>query len=293
MKKRFKKIYVEITNQCNLSCSFCKSHCKVAATMSTDQFREVVSKVSLFTDHIYLHVMGEPLLHPQIGEFLDIAGDAGLRVNLTTNGTLLDQVGDSLLTKPALRQINISLHSMGGFTRDEDIAAYVRQMIQFGEDATNRSDTIVSFRLWNLESGSADDLSLNELVLVAIKQKFQVEIDLSDLTPGTNRNGFRIRDRLYLNSDTRFEWPKIAGSATEPEGFCYGLRDQVAILCDGTTVPCCLDADGAIALGNIFHEKFEDIIQSERAVKILEGFGTRQAKEELCKRCTYKSRFSQ
>ena len=89
----------------------------------------------------------------------------------------------------------------------------------------------------------------------------------------------------------KFEWPNDKREAAKGETFCYGLRDQVGILVDGTVVPCCLDGEGQIALGNLFNQPFEEIITSERSKRIYDGFSNRQAVEKLCQSCTYAKRY--
>ena len=74
-------------------------------------------------------------------------------------------------------------------------------------------------------------------------------------------------------------------------GTCYGLRRQLGILVDGTVVPCCLDQDGIINLGNIFNEDLENIVSSDRAKEIVTNFRNNKLKEDLCKRCGYIKKF--
>ena len=102
-----------------------------------------------------------------------------------------------------------------------------------------------------------------------------------------------LGDKVFLEHGDKFDWPDL----TAPEGsgtvFCYGLHDQLGILCDGTAVPCCLDHEGDLALGNIFEQSMEEILASPRAMAIREGFRHREAAEELCRKCGYARRFTQ
>jgi radical SAM protein with 4Fe4S-binding SPASM domain len=75
-------------------------------------------------------------------------------------------------------------------------------------------------------------------------------------------------------------------------GFCLGLREQFAVLADGTVVPCCLDRNADMALGNIFKQPINDILEGERARRIVDGFSKRQIAEELCRKCSYRQRFT-
>ena len=90
----------------------------------------------------------------------------------------------------------------------------------------------------------------------------------------------------------RFRWPDREADLVGNSVFCYGMRDHFGILCDGTVVPCCLDSDGVIALGNIFRDNLADILSSPRAEAMKKGFECRNATEDLCRRCGYATRFS-
>ena len=108
---KFRKIYLEISNVCNLKCSFCPGTARTPKMMSEAEFRALMPKLRPWSDFLYFHLMGEPLLHPQLERFLQIAGEAGFRVILTTNGTLLERQKELLLASPGLHKVNISLHS--------------------------------------------------------------------------------------------------------------------------------------------------------------------------------------
>ena len=107
---RFKRVYVEITSSCNLHCSFCQETLREPHFMSVDEFSTVIEKIRHYTNYIYLHVKGEPLLHPQLTQILKICEDSGITVNLTTNATLIREKLPTLLAHP-VHQINVSLHS--------------------------------------------------------------------------------------------------------------------------------------------------------------------------------------
>jgi len=298
--KRFKRIYVEITNVCNLACSFCPKSKRAPKFMEPESFLEVLDQIKPYTDYIYFHVKGEPLLHPQIDKLLDISGEKGIRVNITTNGTLIDQVKEKLIGKPALRQINFSLHSVidlnkeanCGIVRSEE---YLEKIFSFIRQQKSCSNLISSLRLWNLERSEPSDGTVmnsgNRKLLEMIEKEFELDYQIDEST--VPARGIKLDERVYLNRDYLFQWPDINLKEETHTGFCHGLRDQIAILADGNVVPCCLDGEGVIDLGNVFSTDFSEIIGSERAAGILKGFSQRKAVEELCRKCGYRSRFGQ
>lgn len=270
------KVFLEITNVCNLSCSFCHGSSRERRFMQIDEFATAAERVRPFADYLYFHLMGEPLLHPRLAELFEIAGALGFRVILTTNGTRLRECEDVLLGAAALHKVSISLHSFEA-NRGGVLDEYLEQCFTFCSRAAERGKIAV-MRLWN--AGGED--ALNAGILSAMHSAFEGEWKRV-------YSGYKLRERVFLEDGARFEWPDADGECLSESHTCYGLRDQVGILCDGTVVPCCLDADGAIPLGNIFSQSLEEILASPRAAALRRSFETRCITEPLCKSCGYAS----
>lgn len=291
--KKFKKIYIEITNVCNLACDFCPKTKRKPEFMGTDTFRKILEQIKVHTGHVCFHVKGEPLLHPDLDRILDISHDQGLKANITTNGTLIHNVKEMLLTKPALRQVNFSLHSFDGNGRMQGKTEYIGHILSFTKEAIKRTNMLIALRLWNLHGNNAvqKEREKNNEMLGAIEKEFNLPYRIQEeILP---ERGIKIADRIYVNEDRQFDWPDIHQEVNDPDGFCYGLRSQAAILSDGTVVPCCLDGDGVISLGNIHEKTFSEIIETDRARSLVNGFARREAVEELCKKCGYRKRFGE
>ena len=276
--KKFRKIYLEISNICNLKCSFCPGTKRKPKALSEDEFTALLPKLRPWTDFLYFHLMGEPLCHPMLSRFLELAGEAGFKVILTTNGTLLRKKLDMLLTAPALHKINISLHAFEANDLAVPFNQYLQDCFSFGTAAQGKK--LVVYRLWN--HGGAD--KRNQEIL-SVMERFFPQPWLED------RRGCRIGERVYLEYGDKFDWPDLNAPEGSRQVYCYGLRDQLGVLCDGTVVPCCLDHEGDIALGNLFDQSLEEILESSRARTIVQGFSNRTACEELCRKCGFARRF--
>jgi radical SAM protein with 4Fe4S-binding SPASM domain len=300
--KKLKKAYIEITNICNLSCAFCPGTSRKPEFMSADRFETVLGKLSGLTDHLYLHVMGEPLLHPEIVHFLELCGEYGYKVNLTTNGLLIREMTTALIGSSALRQMNFSLHSQEEVIDTTRLDEYLEDIFSFAELALEKGGIYISLRLWNFSSGrmgeqltqsttSPEDVDkYNAFVAQKLEQRFKPGFSVLQELQRTSR--LKLREGLFLNCAEVFQWPALTADETGNEGFCLGLRDQLAVLVDGTVVPCCLDSAGVIRLGNIFKNDILEILEGERARSIYDGFSGRRALEELCRKCGYRTRFS-
>lgn len=273
--KKYKKIYVEITNRCNLSCSFCSKVEKPLRNMSIDEFKCIIEKIKDYTDTIYLHVKGEPLVHPNLIDFLNIADEYNIKVNLTTNGTLFPNLVDKLKGCKSLKKINFSLHSENNKENYlEEIFANVEKL----------QDVTVVYRLWTLNNGELDEKSTDTVNKIVSYYNLSTEI----VDKIKKENNVKIKDRIFVDKDNEFEWPSITNHNSC--GFCYALKTHIAILVDGTVVPCCLDSNGLIDLGNIYNESIEEIINSNRYQTLKKSFQDRKPSENLCKSCTYKER---
>lgn len=276
--KRFRKVYLEISNLCNLSCSFCPGTRRPGKIMEEEEFSFVLERLLPFTDYLYFHLMGEPLLHPYLETFLRLAGEAGFKVILTTNGTLLQKKQELLLAAPGLHKINISLHAFEANDLDMPFDAYLQGCLSFGQAAEGKK--LVVYRLWN--NGGADEM--NDRILSALHQAFPREWK-------QQRKGTAIGDHIFLEYGDKFDWPDLGAPEGDGKIFCYGLRDQIGVLCDGTVVPCCLDHEGDIPLGNLLEEDLQTILDRPRAKAIFQGFRCGSAPEPLCRRCGYARRF--
>lgn len=276
--KRFRKIYLEISNICNLHCSFCPGTHRTPRILQPAEFQRLLPKLRPFSDYLYFHIMGEPLCHPHLKDFLALAGDFGFRIILTTNGTLLGGRRELLLQSPALHKVNISLHAFEANDLAIPFQEYLDTCLSFGQAAIGK--VLISYRLWN--HGGQDER--NQEILTYMHQAFPENWV-------QERKGIRIANRVYLEYGDKFEWPDLGVPEVSDTVFCYGLRDQIGVLCDGTVVPCCLDHEGDIALGNLFRQDLEEILNTPRAKAIYEGFQRGCAPEPLCRRCGYATRF--
>lgn len=273
-----RKVYLEISNICNLSCSFCPGTKRPPGMLGVDEFRTLADKLRGHTEYLYFHLLGEPLLHPDLESLLQIAAERGFHVMITTNGTLLREKGAILLKSAAIHKVNLSLQSFEANSVGS-LDEYLQDCVDFVKAASSRG-ILCEFRLWN--RGGLD--GRNRDILECLAQHFPEPWESS-------RNGRRLAERVWLDQADRFDWPDLALDEQGRERFCYGLRDQIGVLCDGTVVPCCLDHEGDIPLGNLFESSLDEILNSPRARAIYDGFSRRLAVEPLCRRCGYAKRF--
>lgn len=266
MKMPYKKVYVEITNRCNLSCDFCIHNHRKIEDLSLENFKIILEKLKLYTNYLYFHVLGEPLLHPDINEFIDLASKDYF-VNITTNGYLINRIQYN----KNIRQLNISLHSFDP-KYHISLIDYLNKV--FGAvDKLVQQNTYISLRLWT------NNLYSNQIIEY-INNRYNCDVCL-------DKNFFKISPHIFIHTEQEFIWPDLKNHYYNDVGSCYGLRDHFGILVNGTIVPCCLDSMGSIDLGNIYEDDLKNVLFSLRALKMKEGFQKHRKIEEFCKHCSF------
>lgn len=279
MKKRFKKIYIEITNRCNLNCSFCGKNKRDYRDMSLLEFKLVINKIKKYTDYIYLHVKGEPLLYSNLDSLLSICDNTNIKVNITTNGVFLKEKLSVLMNHFCIRQINISLHS------ENNKKNYFLDVFSSGKILSTKM--FISYRIWDLKEYKLNKKS-TEIVNKIIEFYNLSPVIVDKLY---NDKNIKIASNTFVNKENIFTWPDVDNDILV-DGFCYGLKTHIAILSNGDIVPCCLDANGEIKLGNIFEDSLDDVLNGDIYKSLLKSFKDNKAIHPLCKSCNFKNRFN-
>lgn len=264
--KKYKKVYLEITNRCNLACDFCIKNKRIIKDISTNEFEIILEKLKPVTKYLYFHVLGEPLIHPNINELINLASQS-FKINITTNGYLIDKIKDN----KNIRQLNISLHSFDD-KYHISLENYLENIFNSITVLIN-NNTYISLRLW-VKTKYYND------IIKYINNRYNCNITLE-------KGGYKITDHLFINSFREFIWPDLNNNYYNEKGTCYGLRDHFGILVDGTIIPCCLDTKGIINLGNIYKDDLNTIFNDARCIKMIEGFKQNKKCEELCKHCSF------
>lgn len=267
----FKRIYIEITNSCNLNCTFCVKNNRNPKMMNRTEFNHVLSQIKPFSEHIYLHVQGEPFMHPNLLDFLDDSYKHGLKVHLVTNGTLLSKVNYRIYSHPALVQLSISIHSAQMKINDDNYII-LKQIISSVEN----SHLSLFLRLWTY-----NDIELTDLMASLTDSKIVYE-----------GKRIKVKKNLYIDLDKEFIWPNINHPIQSINGTCHAGSIMLAILSNGDITPCCLDSDGLLSIGNIFEESLNDCINKPKFTNLVNGFKKRHCVETLCQKCTYRLRFN-
>ena len=285
----FHRVHIEVTNICGLACSFCPPKLQPSKTMPLQFFEKVLTQLQGYTKSLAFHVMGDPLILSNLNEYLELAYKYGFEVELTTSGYYLNNVSYSTLFHPSVRQLNISLNSYNKNSLNLSFDDYMESVLSTcQEKLSHYSKPFINLRVWNFDE-AASESEFNTLLFEKLSASFESELNSVELYK-TRPKSIRLASKVLLNFDSYFEWPSL-DSTHKSNGSCYGLKSHIGILADGTVVPCCLDGDGIIALGNLNTTALRDVLSSDRAVAMREGFSKGTAVEELCLKCSYKDRF--
>jgi len=280
---RFNRVYVEITGSCGLECSFCPPKPRQKQHLSLLEFDSVVSQLQKLTKNISLHLLGDPLTVANLYDYLDIVKKYSMYAHITTSGFFIEKQSELLLTNSAIKQINFSLNAFNGAKVKTTLDTYLDRIFIFCSKAALKSDRFVNLRLWN-GGGDQNDSAFYKNIKEAIFSHFGIE--LNEYNKRT-----RVASKVIFDFDSYFEWPS-KDSDIKKDSYCLGLSDHFGILSDGGVVPCCLDYGGNIILGSIFESSLSDILNSRRAIEIVDGFKNKAPVEELCRKCSYRLRFA-
>lgn len=286
---KFKRVYIEISNICNVQCSFCPVVERDKKAMTPLEFEKTLLQVKPKADEVCLHLMGEPTAHPQFLEILKVCEKHQVLVQITTNGLLINRYKEDILKSPFVRQINFSVQSFFDNFPHKNFEDYLETILNFCKMAGEQAPAMYqNLRLWNIKD-NGDAIDDNEKVFSFVEKYFNVEIKREiDVASIKSK---KIINRLYLHFDSRFRWPELGDEIISVTGRCHGLISHVGIHANGDVVPCCLDKESVLKLGNINQSTFEDILNSKRARDIREGFQNNKLIEDLCQRCEYIQRF--
>lgn len=282
---RFGRVYIELTNICGLSCSFCPQNFTQNKTIGLDFFDSIIKQASKYTNEIVCHVMGDPLVLSNLQEYLNIIKYYSMRVMITTSGFYINKHPMHTLLHPVVRQLNISLNSFNKNDTKITLDEYLKPIFALCKDKiAHYPDTFINLRLWNIDKKKSED-DFNALVFAKLSEFFEIRVDYA-----SGIKGLRLASKILLHFDNYFEWPSLS-NPIYGDGYCGGLDSHIAILSDGRVVPCCLDYEAIMELGNLHDQSLDEILKQQRVKDIRDGFACGKATEELCQRCSYKSRF--
>lgn len=287
---KFYRIYVELTNVCGLTCSFCPTKSLPSKEMDLEFFDDVMRQAKVYTKEIACHVVGDPLTQSNLGDYLDIIHKHGLKAMLTTSGYFLKKHSYETLFHPCVKQINISLNSFNKNDTTITFEQYIKPILALCDAKLAREEELfINLRVWNLDE-MMSERTFNDTLFKRLSLGFNVGLDLDSIYQERPKS-IRLAAKILIHFDNYFEWPSL-NNKNYGHGTCQGLQSHIAILANGTVVPCCLDCDGIVELGNLHKSGLNEILGSKRAVNMLEGFKEGKATEELCQKCSYKERFN-
>ena len=287
---KFYRVYIELTNVCGLRCSFCPTKNLANSTMELEFFESVVKQSKAFTNEIACHVVGDPLTLSNLSEYLDIVHKYKMKALLTTSGYFMKGHSNETLFHPAVKQINISLNAFNKNDTSITFEQYMQPILELcHEKVRQERELFVNLRMWNLDeimSEKVFNLELFEL----LSASFDVELKLEGLNP-KEKKSIRLDSKVLLHFDNYFEWPSLENK-NYGHGTCQGLSSHIGVLATGEVVPCCLDNDAVMKLGSLKEETLYEIVHGKRATDMISGFKVGHCSEEMCQKCSYKSRFN-
>ncbi|GAA7516273.1 radical SAM/SPASM domain-containing protein [Helicobacter pylori] len=279
-KKPFKKIYIELSDICGLQCSFCPNPKNIRGVMPLELFEKVCKEAAPLTPIITLHVLGDPCKLKNLNRYLNAAKRFSLKVDLVTSGAYLHNF--ETLLQDAIYQISISLDAGLDNHNKLNQHRYIQKILEFCHYKCEKNSEV--FLNLRIQDGTLDK---HQNLIKPFLESFEC-VSLEGLK---SQSRVRLFKKSFLNIQKTFKWPNLnAQNPLNQESkipYCYGLIKQIAILSNGVVVPCCMDTQAHISLGDLNHTPLKDILKSQKAMAIKTHFLKGEALELLCKNCSY------
>ncbi|MGN8412500.1 radical SAM/SPASM domain-containing protein [Helicobacter pylori] len=279
-KKLFKKIYIELSDICGLQCSFCPNPKNIRGVMPLELFEKVCKEAAPLTQMITLHVLGDPCKLKNLKHYLSTAKRFSLKVDLVTSGVYLHNF--ETLLQDAIYQISISLDAGLDAHNKLNQHRYIQKILEFCRyKCEKNSEVFLNLRIQD------STLDKHQNLIKPFLESFEC-VSLEGLK---TQGRARLFKKSFLNIQKTFKWPSLnAPNPLNQESkipYCYGLIKQIAILSNGVVVPCCMDTQAHINLGDLNHMPLKDILNSQKAMAIKTHFLKGEALEPLCQNCSY------
>ena len=282
-----------------------------------------------FTRLIALHILGDPLSVGNLAQYLEIAKEANLGVEITTSGANLSDF--DLLLSPPIKQVNFSLDALSTLKnapflmrRICDFCAYKVQkgseiFVNLRVQKRAENIKIIEFLAQNLMQNLPNLAQIPQNLmqnltpnLTQIPQNLVQNLTqnpqnlVQNLTPNLTQNPqnppqnpqnppqnrIKLGNKIIIDFRDVFKWNADSASQNSVQkGTCLAIKTHIGILANGVIVPCCIDASGNLPLGNINKISIDSALKTSRAQKMLQGFRQNRLIERFCQHCDYKNRF--
>jgi len=268
-----KRVYLEITNACNLNCPFC-TNLKGHDYLTLQEIDNYTDQIKPYCNYLYLHILGEPTLHPYFDNILDLLDKKGFALQLVTNGTLLNKY-PNILNHQCLRKLSISLHSINNSDVDSKYFDTIERLIDIN------TNTKIELRFYDFNH--LDNNLSNYVKHLQTKYNFD---------PTCKKDSYKLKENTYIYMQELFNWPSIDDPIISYNGKCHGGIDMIAINSKSDVTICCLDPKAYNKIGNLKKDTLEDILNSELYKTYINNFKNNKITSELCAKCSYRLRFS-
>jgi len=313
-------IFIEITNYCNMGCSFCPSPILERPRLFMDEnlFYKIIDEIKKekITDTVYFHLMGEPLLHPKVFDFMKYTFNNGFKIILVSNISSIRT--RRMEIRSILQYVNYLVISLQSFD-EESFKEKKTEKISF-EEYIDLIKNVISTKYANnfkvrisiqiIENSKVKFKNyLRDIRLLSnnselkqfmdkyftsffktIANKYQLNHKPMEAQKLNYKNFYyQPFDNVSISTRAVTTWANNMNESNKIRpaivGKCDALHKQIGILANGEVVPCCLDYDGNIVLGNCQVDPLTEIMNSGQYQKLKEGFKKGRLYHSYCKKC--------
>jgi hypothetical protein len=314
-----RRLHVELTNRCNFACEFCPDADmrRPRGTMAPSLVERILGEAGgdALAREAHFHVMGDPLLYPDLSDAVGAARRHGLEAWVTTNGSLLTPRAVTQLRDAGLSHLTISLQTPDAATfalrgvDQLDFEEYRRRLVEASRSFLSQDGPMrltVCFLVNPLRRFRAPDAPTMRVAESGRELRGHMQrwiewiftgtaraAEIPDLLAKTRRVGvlretyipltarLAFQVRVLGNWAAHFDGPLIGARV----GYCPGVSENLGVLWNGDYVICCTDYDGATALANATKVSLRTYLSLPSVQAIAEGFRRYRVVHPHCRRC--------
>lgn len=312
-------VKIKLTSRCNLRCRMCKYwQTRTEVALTTDQWLSVLDQLAGFGCRKVHFSGGEVFLRPDFLDMVERGSELGMKINMTTNGTLITRDGIRRLVKARPNSISFSLDGPNDRLHDavRGIPGSFRRTCQ----------TIRRIKAYGRRCGRPPKVRINFVVMKDNFRKLPAMVELAaqlgatELHPmpvdekGERRHrlsGGQIRSYNAEVAPRVLELRRAHGFSTHPalvypfgvtdkeikrskkgmyaRGFykhkpCLAPWNHLFIGWDGETYLCCMTNRRMDSLGNVGQSSVAEVFNGEAMRRVRADFMAGQAMK-ACHRC--------
>lgn len=253
---------IEVTNRCNLNCVICSRRysSRPQGLMDMTLFAKIINEIKHSSRFTWLHLLGEPLLHPHIAEMIKLCKENGMKVGISTNATLLNEQRAKKILESGLDSCILAFDGVNKETYEQVRTGGVYETVEKNIlNFLKLKKELKKEKPWTVIQ--TVEINLTESEIGAFKKKWK-DSDVNEiLVRKYSTSAGQIEDKDFVAKPQHQYIPKQKLSRPP----CFLLWNSAVIFWNGDVSVCCHDCvNGKLVFGNLKDDDLKTIWNSPK-----------------------------